>query len=284
MFFSAYRDSDNDGIPQNSAAAASAEDIAYTINHTIACTLTDFIDPFIGTATQKMLGKRVSLHGGGHGEDGHSHGHSHKQGGLNYTFAGELAGDFASVPVTIAFQRYAPGVMQKLEKTLEKVAGGMFRKTALHTARKEAQAFGGSVEAKAVEARAEELYQHEVKHLPLAAIWTASSIALNIGTQKLLGNAAPLTHIAAGKGAGILFSSGLTVGLRALVPGKAQAWDRFSSEKLYLPATKKIGKLFGISGEHVDRMAEKQEKLADKGWAAKVEDEKQTREQTPPER
>jgi len=277
MFF--FRDKHSSDLSASQAEAhARAEDIAYTINHTIACTATDFIDPFIGTATQKMLGKRVSLHGDG------EHGHSHNQGGLNYTFAGELAGDFGSVPVTIALQRHAPKAMAALGKGLEKIAAPVFRRTAGSTALREAKAFGGEVDAEAVKARADALYDHEIKHLPLAAVWTASSIAMNVGTQKLMGNQAPTSHILAGKGAGILFSSGLTVGLRALIPAKAQAWDKFSSEKLYLPATKKIGKLFRVEEKSVENMAREQEKLADKGWASKLDAERQQKEGSAPER
>lgn len=276
MFFFRDKHPQNLPDPQLAEAAARAEDIAYTINHTIACTATDFIDPFIGTATQKMLGKRLNLHG--------EHAHDHKQGGLNYTFAGELVGDFGSVPVTIALQRHAPKLMSGLGKGLEKVAAPVFRRTAESTALREAKAFGGEVDAEAVKARADALYTHEIKHLPLAAVWTASSIAMNVATQKLLGNQAPTSHILAGKGAGIAFSSGLTVGLRALIPAKAQAWDKFSSEKLYLPATKKIGKLFGVEEKSVENMAREQEKLADKGWASKIEGARTAKEGSAPER
>lgn len=42
-----------------------AEDIAYTVNHAIACTVTDVLSPFIGNYTQRYLGRRIEI-GCGH--------------------------------------------------------------------------------------------------------------------------------------------------------------------------------------------------------------------------
>jgi len=68
-----------------------AEDIAYTINHALACTVTDFIDPFVGNLTQKYLGKRISIGcGHDHSKDGkeghhdHAHEHHHESGWVEY--------------------------------------------------------------------------------------------------------------------------------------------------------------------------------------------------------
>ena len=256
---------------------ARMEDVAYTINHALACTATDFIDPFVGNATQQWLGRRFSVgcghdhghfHGAAHGEHGHDHAHSH----LGHWWLGELAGDFGSVPVTIAIQRHAPGLMGGIRNGLQTVAGGVFRKAAERSARRQATAFGMEADEETINARAEELYRHEMDHLPQAAVWTASSVILNVGIQKLTGNSAPLWQLGVSKLAGVGLSSGLTVGLRAFAPTTAQKWDRFSSEKLYLPATKKIGKLFGVEESTVDRMAEK-ERAHNQSWVERHQDE-----------
>lgn len=255
------------------AEHARMEDIAYTINHAIACSATDFIDPFVGNATQKWLGRRFSV-GCGHGHD-HFHdatceaSHAHTHGNLGHWWLGELAGDFGSVPVTIAIQRHAPGLMQGIGKGMEAVAGGLFRKSAERTARKQAAAFGGQASEAEIQARAGEIYRHEIEHMPLAAVWTASSVAINVGIQKLSGNTAPLWHIGAGKLAGVSLSTGLTLGLRAAAPGTMQAIDRSASEHVYLPVARKVGKWFGVEETAIEQAAEQEQQK--KSWAQREE-------------
>lgn len=259
---------------------ARMEDVAYTINHALACSATDFIDPFVGNATQKWLGKRFSVGCGSGHEHFHDatcdHAHTHNHGNLGHWWLGELAGDFGSVPVTIAIQRHAPKVMDGLRSGLDKLAGPLFRKSAERSARKQATAFGVQASESEIQARAAEIYAHEIDHMPLAVVWTASSVALNVGIQKLSGNTAPLWQIGAGKLAGVSLSTGLTLGLRAAAPATMQKIDTTASEKLYLPATKKIGKWFGVEEQSVERMAEKQEALKPKNWAERTQNSKDT--------
>lgn len=279
---------DHSGIKDDAAAPARAEDAAYLINHVIACTVTDFIDPYVGSATQKMLGRRFSVGcGEGHEHFGQWHAHApDAHGKLGHSWLGELAGDFLSVPVALGVQRFAPRLVEGLRKGLETAAGPLMRKSAERSARRQAQAFGQTPDETLVKARAQEIYGHEMQHLPLAAIWTASSVAINIATQKLAGNSAPLWQITAGKMAGTAVSSGATVGLRMLAPQTAQRWDAFSSEKLWLPATRKIGALFGVDGETVDRMAEKQHALKQQAakpqsWAQRAQAEREQQKDAP---
>lgn len=256
------------------------EDIAYTVNHAIACSATDFIDPFVGNATQKWLGKRFSIgcgHDHGHMHDGScaSHSHEHNHSNLGHWWLGELAGDFGSVPVTVAIQRYAPGVMNGIRKGAEVIAAPLFRASATRAARREATAFGAIADEQAIANRADAIYEHEMKHLPQAIVWTASSVALNVGIQKLSGNTAPLWQITAGKLTGVSFSTGLTLGVRALAPASVQKWDSLASEKVYLPVTKKVSKWFGVEEQSVERMAEKERAHKAPEWAARIEKETQ---------
>jgi hypothetical protein len=257
-----------------------AEDVAYTINHAFVCSLTDFIDPFVGNATQNWLGKRVSIgcgHDHEHFHDEHScatdaHGNSK----LGHWWLGEIAGDFGAVPVTIAVQRYASPVMDGLRKVLETVAGPILRRSAMRSAHREASAFGAQPDAQAVAARAEELYAHEIYHLPQAAVWTASSVMLNVGTQKLAGNTAPLWHIASGKLVGTGVSSLLTLTARTLAPATAQKWDRFSSEHVYLPVSKKVAAAFGVDKHTVERVAEKERATQPSNWVERTAKQPET--------
>jgi len=281
--------------PEKSAAASDyeaqktseerSEDIAYTINHALACTATDFIDPFVGNWTQQWLGKRISIgcghdhskdgdHGHGHHHHDHDHAHDHApKSHLKHWWIGEVAGDFGAVPVTVAFQRYAPGFMDGLRQVMEPVMGPLFRYGAQRSARGWAREQGIDIDSDACREKENQIYAHEVRHLPQALIWTVSSVAINLATQRALGNKAPLWQLAAGKASGAAISAGLVVGGRALVPEAAHDWDRFTSRNIFLPATKAVGKVVGVNEEHVDNMARSHPHDGTGHWTARIEGE-----------
>jgi len=270
-----------------------AEDIAYTINHALACTVTDFIDPFVGNLTQKYLGKRISI-GCGHDHSGDSHDHHHEEhhehglqcdhghgdehhhdhhagGNLKHWWMGEVAGDFGAVPVTIAFQRFAPGFMDGIRRVMEPILGPLFHNGARRAARNWAIEQNMQVDSEACKEKEKQIYDHEVRHLPQALIWTVSSVAINLATQKSLGNKGPLWQLAIGKAVGASISAGLVVGGRGLAPEAAHKWDRFTSRKLFLPATKTIGKLFGVDEKDFDSMVKHHhEDPPVQDWAVRV--------------
>jgi hypothetical protein len=248
-------------------------DIAYTINHALACTTTDFIDPYFGNLTQQYLGKRFSIGcGHDHSKDGahgagtcnhEHHGHSHGK----HWWVGEVVGDFGAVPVTIGMQRYFPNFMNGLRKIMEPALGGYFRMGAERSTKRWAAKNHVEVNSEEYKQHYQDVYQHEVSHLPQALIWTASSIAINLTTQRLMGNNAPLWHLATGKAVGASISAGLVVGGRGMAPGLAEKWDNFTSDHIFLPATKVVGRVFGVSADDVENMAKKEATLANKTWA-----------------
>jgi hypothetical protein len=256
--------------------AERSEDIAYTINHALACTATDFIDPYFGNLTQKHLGTRFSIGCGhdhrrdahhGHACDHHAHApKSH----LKQWWLGEVVGDFGAVPVTIFIQRMFPSLMKGLEKTLENTVGGFFRRGAEKSTRKWAEKYQISNDSQEYKNHFQEMYHYEIEHLPQALVWTASSIVINLSTQKLTGNHAPLWQLATGKAVGASISAGLVVGARGLFPGAAHRWDAYTSERLFLPATKAVGKLFGVEERAVERLAEKEKALKEEGWTNRI--------------
>lgn len=263
-----------------------AEDVAYTINHALACTATDFIDPYFGNLTQRWLGKRYSVgcshdHSHDHHHDHHHHDHHHAHHGshLKQWWLGEVVGDFGAVPVTLAFQRGLPGFMDRLRGVMEPLLGPFFRNGARRSARRWAAENNVSQDSPEFAQRVEMIYRHEVDHLPQALMWTASSIAINLTTQRLTGNRGPMWQLAAGKAAGASISAALVVGARGLAPQAARNWDRFTSQNLFLPATRAIGGLAGIDDAAVDRMVERENEL--KGdWRERVAREERTGEAT----
>jgi hypothetical protein len=262
-----------------------SEDVAYTINHSLACLTSDFVtNPIVGGLTQKWLGKRYQIggcghdHSGDHDHDHHDHEHHdheyhhHSHGIFGHTVIGEIAGDFAAVPLTIAFQRYAPGFMNLIRNITEPVLGWMFKNGANRSAKAWAKDNQVDIQSDAFKEKAAQIYEHEVQHLPQAVMWTASSMVINILTQKLSGNKNPVWQIAAGTASGVAVTAGLVVGARAVAPETAHKWDRFTSQKLFLPATKAVGKVFGVKEEAVNRMIEKEKSLEGSSWSNRMND------------
>ncbi len=231
------------------------DDIAYTINHTIVCGLTDFIDPFLANWSQKNIGK--DLHVSAHEwlpwnreEHRHGNGKSH----LREWIAGEAIGDIGAVPVAIAMQRFAPGFMAHLASLGEPVLGPLFRRGAERAAAiwaKENHVLIGSREYRE---QRDAIYRHEIDHLPQAAIWTAAAIGLNIVTQKHLLpamtegkwiNEGSYGRLLFDKSLGSTASAGALVGFRSLSPRLARKWDGWTNEHIFKPTTHVIGVMAG---------------------------------------
>ncbi len=202
--------------PQEKAA-----DIAYTLNHTIVCTATDFIDPFIGDFIQKHLGNESQL---------------------KNCWKAEVIGDFGAIPLTVGMQRLFPSLMKGIGELLEPVFSSSFRKGAQREGKAWALRHGYSLDSQKYKDRVERIYNYEVTHLPQALVWTCSSIALNVTAQKMLHNPAPIAHIFAGKLGGAALTAGIAVGGRSLFPYHAEKWDKLLSDKLLLPVEEKIEK------------------------------------------
>ena len=261
------------------SAAQNAENIAYTVNHALACTATDFIDPFVSTQIQKYLNQKVSIGCGHDHSDGHGHGENWQG------VVGELVGDFGAVPLTVALQRYAPWLMDGIRYVAEPIMGDLFRGGAISAAShqsKLAMLNGTPFSADEYRARARELYRYEVQHLPQGLVWTGTAIVGNVMIQKhLLGNNSPINEIYAGKIAGAAISSGLLFGTRAFATEKAKQWDEWATEKVFLPGTKVVGKWFGVEEKDVNNLIDRQKQMNDPNWQQRTTATAQKPESTP---
>jgi hypothetical protein len=240
-----------------------AEDVVYTINHAIACTLSDVTSPFIGNWTQRYLGRRFDP---GCGHDHHDHGY------LGHYWIGEVAGDFAAVPLTLGLQRYAPGVMSGLRSLMEPALGPLFKRGAKRAAQRWALENSVAPGSKEEKEKQEQIYHYEIEHLPQAAVWTATSTVLNVATQKLTGNKGPLWQVFAGKLAGTAFSAAVVVGARTLAPGAAQRWESAAARKAILPATRTVSNLLGVDADTALRIAQEQEEADGRSWDRRMAD------------
>lgn len=254
-----------------------AEDVIYTLNHALTCLgITDtIVQPAVAALSLRLLGKRIDLCGHlpqthehhDHAHHDHAH-HDHGHGILGafrswHTFKefmiGELAGDVGAVVPTLALQRFAPGFMHGIRRAMEPLVGSWFRSSAERGARHWAQKHGLAETSPEVEARAQELYEYEVSHLPQMAAWTVSSIGINYGVMKFRNPGMKLTDFLAVKSLGSLVTAGLVLGARAASPTLAHGWDETVSRNLIVPATKILGTPFGVQAEHVDAVIARRE-------------------------
>lgn len=263
-------------------AAGRVEDVAYTINHALVCSTVDTFGAPISDWTEKRFGRRFSMPGHG--------GHDHDHGLINWVI-GEVLGDYLAVPVTVFAQRHAPGFMNGIRHVMEPALGWLFHFGAHNAARNWAKQHGVDPGSQQCKDREKQIYEHEVRHLPQALMWTVSSSAINIGTQYLLerpghphmhgGHMHPPVGFlewvggkAVGKLAGASTTAGIVVGMRGLAPHSAEKWDSWTSRNVFLPLTSSVGGLFGVKKEDVERMAAKKEREAreEQGWSERVND------------
>lgn len=232
-----------------------AEDISYTLNHAIACTITDMAEMgFDYYVRKKAFDKDVNMF---------------------HIIVGEMSGDFLAVPLTVAMQRYFPGFMQQLAKGTELFLGPLFRIGANNTAKSWAKREGIAIESneyhQKVQRKADEIYQYEVSHLGQALMWTTSSIAINMGTQKILDPKVPLSEMLAGKAAGAALSAGVLLAVRSLAPKTAHRWDQAVSKHVLLPVSKAINKALGIKNPSEEHPP-KPQNTSGKEWTKRLED------------
>jgi hypothetical protein len=283
-----------------------AEDIAYTVNHAISCGLTDvFVQPFasagiVTLAEEKKLPKGLrwlehifEKHDHGHGHDDH-HGHHHAKQSFgsklwhnakHWAF-GEVVGDVGGIIPTVLIQRNFPGFMQGVRNVLEPVAGGVFHKGAHRDARKWARHHGYAADSPEARAKEVALYEHEMSHLPQAAVWNATSIPINYLAQAGLaaskGHSLPrIGEFAVGKVFGTVLSNSVLIGGRALSPESFNEWDRWDSKHVIRPVIRTVGGLFGVDEKTVDRMEAKEEKLQGDDWKSRVEKQAEQKEIAP---
>lgn len=281
-------------IEHNKDALEKASEWAYTINHAISCGLTDvFIQPYVGKwVTDAIHYDRLPPglhwlhrifekhdHGDHHDHHDHSNGacahHPHEKltlgNNLSHWMGAEFVSDVVAVPLTVMTQRFFPSFMHGIRSALEPVAGGLFRRGAERDARHWARRQTEPVSAEQVVQKAQELYNYEMDHLPQAAMWNAFSVPINVISQKALGNRLDWRTILIGKTFGSLVSNGMLIGGRALAPDAFHHWDRWSSKNVVNPTTKIVGKLFGIGGDTVDKVAAERARMEQgMGWQGRV--------------
>lgn len=301
---------------QNTAAVAQSQEEAhshdegktslgsafvYTLNHTLACTYYDIPGPFIAagisTGWDIMRGKRPEQNGPwwkrakSHAHD-HSHDHQHEhetksffgafRDSTKHWVVGEMAGDFGAIVPAVALQHFAPDAMEGLRKTLEPVMGPLFRKSAERAAKQQATAFGLEIDNEAVQIRANELYEHEMSHLPLAFVWTPISAAINLIVQKkFLHDSHSWGELLATKAITATLATGTVFGVRSLFPTQIQNFETGVNQRVLSPVMQTVGQWVGMDRNNIRKALESEE--TPRAWAERVRNEQapQEKEETP---
>jgi len=296
-----------------------AKDIAYTINHALACTAVDWLGQTPAMiAIQKAFGIRNPTHIGcsnpfhkhedgsscghhHHGHDHHHHGHDHHHHdtGMSasekalhakhvtalarmYT-ASEIIGDFGGVIPTVLMQRYTPWAMDGIRPVLRATLGPVFHWGAEQSTKKWARQQGIEAGSNEYKEHLNDIYEHEMHHLPQAAWWTVWSSAFNVGLQKPfyrymatpqirhefpLGN---LRQLILTKLGGASLSIGLVLGTRAIFPETAHRFTNWTEENFVTPTTKVVTRTLGFDDKAVDEAIAEKKYYHDGSLAKEVE-------------
>lgn len=253
------------------------EAFAYTLNHSIVCTATDWIDIPMSRYIQNDLAHQApnalkpflkNFHiGCGH--------HHHDVSGWHLS-AAEVIGDFGSVPVVMGIKRIAPGLMTGIEHATEPLVGTTFHKSAEMWAKAWARRKGVAYDSEEYQQRVDEIYHHEMEHLPQAILWTLSSIGLNAAAQRTIGhfngNQNPWSKILFAKSVGSTITSGLVIGTRAAFPTQVRWIDKGTSNYILTPVFRVAAKSFGIGEETIEKVIEEQRDRQDITWSMRLKE------------
>ncbi len=205
------------------------QDVSYTVNHTLSCYTFDAGGQTLAWWRQKQ-------------EEGEEHGK------LWQWMVGEVLGDAAAIPFTIATQRLFPGFMHGIEKALEPLAKPVLQWSTERDAQHWASEHGKNPEGPEAKERAEKLYKYEIEHLPQAVVWTTYAVPLAVGMHKTVGMPGKPMDIGRLQLESKLLSSGALIGLRGAFPKKMHKWDTWTSKHVYAP----VASIFGGGSNTAD--------------------------------
>jgi hypothetical protein len=273
----------SDTTPQNArtreqqkSATERGEDLVYIINHAAACTGLDVANTPIEMLTQRYLNKKISVsHCAGCAVGKHDKGifsadHESMAKQAGRWVAAEVFSDWAGAIPTVLMQRHAPAVMEGIGNLLTYATGDYFYAGATKDAKNWGWKHGFDEDSQEVKGRTKELYQHEMKHIAQAFVWTGFSTAICLGALKAMGDNTPILVNLSSKVVGVSSSFLGVLGTRAFCPENARKWDGWASEHIATPLTKIVSTSLGIQGTVVDDVLKQQDDF-NKGthWMAK---------------
>lgn len=203
------------------------EDIAFGLQQTLACWGTDFIDPYVGKWFQDKF------------KDHHHHST------MAHTWGGEIVGDTAALFAFLGIRQLAPGVIEGMKAAVRTGGDGVLERMGKKSLRGWAQEHGVAEDSDAYRAHLEQWKDFQADNVAKSTVISASSVVLNVGAQKAMGNTHTLPVIAGSKVVGAAITMGAMLGLRFTIPQTTRALDDELSKKYFTPLIRKTQRLFG---------------------------------------
>lgn len=227
------RQSDPSNIPVASRTNADrmqqqfGEDIAFGIQQTFACWGTDFIDPFVGKWFMDKY------------QDDHHHGT------LTHTWGGEIIGDTAAFFAFLGVRQYFPQSLTALKHAARQLGDGFYERAGHKSLDSWAQKHHIAKDSEAYRQELENWKDFQADNFAKSSVISVSSVALNVATQKAMGNTHKVSVITTGKLIGAAITMASMLGLRFLIPQSTKELDRELSEKYFTPVVRRTQRLFG---------------------------------------
>ena len=223
------------------------KDISFSIQQTVACLLTDFIDPFVGAWFQKKFGDKD------------------KAGGtLEHNVKGELVGDFGGAVIYVGLRSLLRSPIDALARGVEKIADPMLDKAGRLHLSTWAKRHHVAEDSKEYMQMLADFKQFQADSLIDSSVMSLTTSTVNVLAQKhMFGNDQSYVTIAGSKLLGVGLTMGTVLGARTLLPDASQTLDREISDKYVSPVMHWTRNLFLDSEKeqefhHIHRMQKKE--------------------------
>lgn len=203
-------------------------DIAYGIQQTFACWVTDFIDPPVSKFLQNKFGNQ-----------------RHKVTDA-HTFGGEFIGDSAALGIFLFAKRCLRGPIDGLISTVKSVANPWLTKMGKGAIKPWAEAHAVHEGDSRYEKKLEEYKDFQSENIVDSTIISASATGVNVLAQRQLGNKQTYTTILGSKMVGATLTLGLMGALRLIFPTSTKALDDEISDRYSSKLVKFTKKMFGV--------------------------------------
>ncbi|MGE0754031.1 MAG: hypothetical protein AB7L92_02600 [Alphaproteobacteria bacterium] len=204
-------------------------EVAFGIQQTFACWVTDFIDPPVSKWFQTKFGDK-------------NHKVTHK-----HVWYGEFAGDTAAFAVYMFAKRVLTKPVDATIAAFKSSADPMLTRMGKKALKPWAERKHLTPDDPRYQQRLQEYKQFQAENVVDSAIVASSSTLLNVATQRhLLHNHQPIKVILASKLVGAASTVALMLGLRAAVPDSMSSLDDELSERYFSKMIRHTRRMFGL--------------------------------------
>lgn len=213
--------------------------IAYGIQQTITCFLTDFIDPIVGKWFQTKVGNK-------------EHEVTHQQ-----VWGGEVAGDLSAFGIYMIMKQGLTKQVDAVTGWVKSFADASLTKAGKLSLKPWAKAHYVSEDSKEYQKKLEAYKNFQAENMVDSSIIATGATAMNVVVQRGLGNKQALATILGGKLIGTFTTLTAMLGLRAAAPETMNTLDNEIEQKYVTPPTRWIKKVLHVredAGERYDNL------------------------------